>query len=188
MLDKFLASKGYVRVKRNNDVSIKSTGNGIDLSLDRYVYSDLPLKQKVFIHFDWKYPETYPGSPDRIGIAWDSNLFYAVGCDYTAYSSSGQQVNDKMWLSDTVPSTYTWALNERGSEWQSPAYVDYGAAVVTLQARYPDNLNLGTMYGKYCHTYNTTSITVTEGYPWVIRVTYATGNDYWERAPYPLYP
>jgi len=189
VLDKFLASKGYIRVKRNNDVSIKSTGNDIDLSLERYVYSNyLPLKQKVFIYFDWKHPDPYPGSPDRIGIAWDSNLFYAVGCAYSAYSSLGAPENDKMWLSDTVPSTYTWELNETGSEWYYSAYVDNGAAVVTLQAWDRNNPNLGTMYGKYCHTYNTTSVSVTIGYPWVMSVTAATGSDYWERAPYPLYP
>lgn len=183
-LDEFMLSKGYIKNSNDSDFSINSAvPSYLNLSMERYVYTGyLPIRQKIFIYFDWTQYETNSGPPDAVGIAWDSSKYNVICSDYTAYDANDKLSDDLMWLSNTSFSAYAWGIYEVEWDTQALTGVDHGAAIVTLQANSSDYLVLGTMFGNYLHTYNSGSYGITVGFPFVIQVTYSQGTQFWQKA------
>lgn len=188
LLDNYMRLFGYKRINLGEKDVLSFGAHAVpqylNVSMYRYVYYGYPIKQKIFIDFDWQNQnyETENGPPDHVGISWDSTKYHIIDDYYTAYDDDGNSANNLMWLDNATSDTAEWGLYEKGFLHNG---VDHGAGVVTLVNNNSYDSNVTTVYGKYLHIYNTGSVGISTGYPFVMQVTYSTGNvESWSIAKY----
>ncbi len=188
LLDNYMRLFGYKRVP--NKVKIQYDAHAVpqylNLSMYRYVYYGYPLKQKIFINFDWNNQnyESDPGQADQVGISWDSSKYHPIDDYYAAYDDNNNKTNSLMWLSATSTDTIYWGLYEKGF-WRNG--VDHGVGMVTLEANNSSISGTTNIFGKYLHIYDNGNVQFSIGFPNVFTVTYTSGNARsWSKA-YTLY-